>query len=103
LIFDLVVFQLFVFFWIYCLFVYNLPTTADEGLLYKLFSPYGAIVNVKIIRELSSGMCKGFGFVNYLKLEEAQAAIMALNGYPIVANKPLQVSFKVEKKIKYKM
>src|SRR5690554_3004879 len=42
----------------YCLFIYNLPPNADESLLYRLFSPYGAIVNVRVIRDLSTGLCK---------------------------------------------
>jgi RNA recognition motif-containing protein len=82
----------------YCLFVYNLPPNTDENLLYRLFSPYGALVNVKIIRDLATGNCKGYGFVNYLKLEEAQQAILNLNGFQM-GNKFLQVSFKTQGKV----
>lgn len=80
----------------YCLFVYNLPPDADEGLLYRLFGPFGAISDVKIMREPSTNRCKGFGFVHYLKLEDAQQAIISMNGYQ-VGNKYLQVSFKKQK------
>jgi len=31
-----------------CLFIYNLPPETDESYLYQLFSPYGAVVNVKV-------------------------------------------------------
>lgn len=98
----------------YCLFVYNLPATADDGYLYRLFGPYGAILNVKIVRDLATQLCKvsypqskwirdvprvtishqGYGFVHYSRMEDAQQAIMALNGYQIAPNKALQVSFK---------
>jgi ELAV like protein 2/3/4 len=81
----------------YCLFVYNLPPNTDENLLYRLFSPYGALVSVKVIRDLATGNCKGYGFVNYLKLEEAQQAILNLNGCQM-GNKFLQVSFKAQGK-----
>lgn len=78
----------------HCLFIYRLPPEADENLLYRLFGPFGAISSVKIIRELSTGNCKGYGFVNYVKLEDAQQAILALDGFPLDGTKCLQVSFK---------
>jgi len=80
----------------YCLFVYNLPPDADEGLLYRLFGPFGAISDVKIMREQTTNRCKGFGFVHYLKLEDSQQAIISMNGYQ-VGSKYLQVSFKKPK------
>jgi len=79
----------------YCLFVYNLPPDADESLLYRLFGPFGAISEVKIMRD-ATNRCKGFGFVHYLKLEDAQQAIISMNGYQL-GNKFLQVSFKKQK------
>jgi len=78
----------------YCLFVYNIPATSDDGYLYRLFSPYGAVINVKIVKDLATQLCKGYGFVHYARMEDAQQAIMALNGYQIAPNKALQVSFK---------
>lgn len=33
------------------LFVYNLTADADDSLLYRMFGPFGAVVNVKIIRD----------------------------------------------------
>jgi len=77
----------------FCLFVYNLPAESDDNYLYQLFGPYGAVANVKVIRDPTSNMCKGFGFVNMVKLEDAQSAIAALNGAQI-GTKTLQVSFK---------
>eukprot|EP01088_Endostelium_zonatum_P006594 TRINITY_DN18726_c0_g1_i2.p1 TRINITY_DN18726_c0_g1~~TRINITY_DN18726_c0_g1_i2.p1 ORF type:complete len:373 (-),score=140.52 TRINITY_DN18726_c0_g1_i2:82-1200(-) len=81
---------------LYCLFVYNLPTNTDDRTMYQLFSPFGAIVNVKVIRELTSGACKGYGFVNYARYEDAVAAIATMNGNMSHSGKPLQVSFKKE-------
>ncbi len=42
----------------YCLFVYNLPSDADEGLLYRLFGPFGAISDVKVVRDPTTNTCK---------------------------------------------
>jgi len=80
----------------YCLFVYNLPQETDESYMYQLFGPYGAIANVKVMRDMTTNLCKGFGFVNMTKLEDAQTAIAALNGAQI-GTKTLQVSFKAGK------
>eukprot|EP01098_Paradermamoeba_levis_P000660 TRINITY_DN1074_c0_g1_i4.p1 TRINITY_DN1074_c0_g1~~TRINITY_DN1074_c0_g1_i4.p1 ORF type:complete len:340 (-),score=85.31 TRINITY_DN1074_c0_g1_i4:139-1158(-) len=80
----------------FCLFVYNLPQDCDDNFLYRLFGPYGAIASVKIVKDSATNKCKGFGFVNYLKYEDAQQAIIGLNGYQ-VGNKFLQVSFKTNK------
>ena len=80
----------------WCVFVYNLPELTEDSLLYQLFSPFGAITSVKVIREPSSGKCKRYGFVNMVNYEEACQAIMTLNGY-ILEGKPLQVSFKSTK------
>jgi len=78
----------------YCLFVLNLPKDAQDSTLYRLFGPYGAIVNVKVVTEPGTGACKGYGFVNFARYEEAVNAIKELNGANAGGNKPLQVSFK---------
>eukprot|EP00455_Lapot_gusevi_P004825 TRINITY_DN119_c0_g1_i12.p2 TRINITY_DN119_c0_g1~~TRINITY_DN119_c0_g1_i12.p2 ORF type:complete len:419 (+),score=191.86 TRINITY_DN119_c0_g1_i12:56-1258(+) len=79
-----------------CLFIYHLPQTATEDRLYQLFSPYGQIVNVKIMRDLTLGVCKGYGFVNMATLEQATLAMNALNNYNM-DGKYLKISFKTDK------
>jgi hypothetical protein len=79
----------------FCVFVYNLPAEADNTTLYRLFGPFGAISDVKAIRDYNTSKCKGFGFVNFTRLEDAWTAITALNGAMIDGcARPLQVSFK---------
>jgi len=80
----------------WCIFVYNLPESTEDSLLYQLFSPFGAISSVKAIRDLASNKCKRYGFVNMLNYEEAYNAILHLNGH-MCEGKPLQVSFKQPK------
>ncbi len=78
----------------FCVFVYNLPETAQESLLYQLFAPYGAIHSVKVIIDPQTKKCKRYGFVNMGTYAEACQAIMSLNGHDIEPGKKLQVSFK---------
>uniref|UniRef100_A0A8C7HQ38 ELAV-like protein n=1 Tax=Oncorhynchus kisutch TaxID=8019 RepID=A0A8C7HQ38_ONCKI len=80
----------------WCIFIYNLGQDADEGILWQMFGPFGAVTNVKVIRDFNTNKCKGFGFVTMTNYEEAAMAIASLNGYRI-GDKVLQVSFKTSK------
>ena len=80
----------------WCLFVYNLAPDTEESLLWQLFGPFGAVQSVKVIRDLQSSKCKGFGFVTMTNYDEALVAIQSLNGYTL-GNRVLQVSFKASK------
>ena len=80
----------------WCIFVYNLPESTEDSLLYQLFSPFGAITSVRVIKDSDTLKCKRYGFVNMLSYEEAYNAILHLNGH-ICEGKPLQVSFKMPK------
>lgn len=80
----------------WCIFVYNLAPETEENVLWQLFGPFGAVQSVKVIRDLQSNKCKGFGFVTMTNYEEAVLAIQSLNGYTL-GNRVLQVSFKTNK------
>jgi ELAV like protein 2/3/4 len=80
----------------WCLFVYNLAPDTEENLLWQLFGPFGAVQSVKVIRDLQTNKCKGFGFVTMTNYDEALVAIQSLNGYTL-GNRVLQVSFKTSK------
>ncbi|EFA77985.1 RNA-binding region RNP-1 domain-containing protein [Heterostelium album PN500] len=75
------------------LYIYNLPADADDALLYRLFSPSGAIASVKVVKDPITQACKGFGFVRMVNLQDAINAINSVNGVT-VEGKVLQVSFK---------
>merc|ERR1711988_533142 len=77
----------------WCIFVYNLAPETEENILWQLFGPFGAVQNVKVIRDLQTNKCKGFGFVTMTNYDEALVAIQSLNGYTL-GNRVLQVSFK---------
>ncbi|XP_033967484.1 ELAV-like protein 1a isoform X4 [Gymnodraco acuticeps] len=80
----------------WCIFIYNLGQDADESILWQMFGPFGAVTNVKVIRDFNTNKCKGFGFVTMSNYEEAAMAIASLNGYRL-GDKMLQVSFKTSK------
>ncbi|XP_077587016.1 ELAV-like protein 1a isoform X2 [Stigmatopora nigra] len=80
----------------WCIFIYNLGQEADESVLWQMFGPFGAVTNVKVIRDFNTNKCKGFGFVTMTNYEEAAMAIASLNGYRL-GDKTLQVSFKTSK------
>ncbi|XP_077400311.1 ELAV-like protein 2 isoform X2 [Vanacampus margaritifer] len=80
----------------WCIFVYNLAPDADESILWQMFGPFGAVTNVKVIRDFNTNKCKGFGFVTMTNYDEAAVAIGSLNGYRL-GERVLQVSFKTNK------
>ena len=77
----------------WCIFVYNLAPETEENVLWQMFGPFGAVQNIKIIRDFQTQKCKGFGFVTMSSYDDAVNAINSLNGITL-ANRILQVSFK---------
>ncbi|MCH8330426.1 MAG: RNA-binding protein [Bacteroidetes bacterium] len=61
------------------IFVANLNFRVSEDELSEIFSEYGDVKSVKIIKDKMSGRSKGFGFIE-MDDEEAQSAIDALDG-----------------------
>jgi RNA recognition motif-containing protein len=58
----------------------NLAYSVTEDDLKTLFSNFGEVSLVNIIKERSSGQSQGFGFVEMLNNSEADKAMKALNG-----------------------
>jgi hypothetical protein len=82
----------------WCLFVYNLAPETEENVLWQLFGPFGAVQNVKVMRDFATQKCKGYGFVTMTNYDEALSAVAALNGFAL-GTRVLQVSFKKSKNI----
>lgn len=81
-------------------YVFGLQETSTDLTLYELFSPFGGIINVKLIRDLGKEgqPCKGYGFVNYVKSEDAVKAVKSMNGVTY-EERILQVSHKQNKSL----
>jgi RNA recognition motif-containing protein len=74
------------------LFIKYIPPEFTEADLRALCAEFGAIVSTKVMINLQTGCSKGFGFVRFATLEEAQAALLGLDGRRI-ENKRLLVRF----------
>ena len=73
------------------IFVGNLPFSATEDQLQKLFEPYGTIDRVAIITDRETGRSRGFGFVEMAADARAQDAINELDGTEM-DGRPLRIN-----------
>ena len=58
----------------------NLPVAATEEEVSALFSQHGEVQKVSLVKDLTTGKPRGFGFVE-MPLVDAERAIEALDGY----------------------
>lgn len=78
------------------IFVGNLSPSVKEKELGELFAEYGRVRSIKLVSDVFSHQCKGFGFIE-MEGHEARAAIAGLNGKDF-AGKPLRVNFESPKR-----
>jgi RNA recognition motif-containing protein len=77
------------------LFVGSLPPTTTEASLTELFSQFGTVRSVEVVKDLFSGACKGFGFIE-MEGHEARAAMAGLHA-TLVEDRAIVVKFEVTK------
>ncbi|KXZ53032.1 hypothetical protein GPECTOR_8g399 [Gonium pectorale] len=63
------------------LYLGQLPHSATEERLRPLFEPYGAILELRLIRDRDTGALKGFGFLTMATPPAASAVMRALHGH----------------------
>ncbi|AKH19193.1 RNA recognition motif domain-containing protein [Sedimenticola thiotaurini] len=73
------------------IFIGNLPSSTSENDIQMLFAEFGTVRTLKLVMDLFSGQCKGFGFIE-MEGHEARAAIAGLNGREFNGNL-LKVNF----------
>ena len=61
------------------IYVGSLPYSVTEDDLKEVFTPFGEVSSVRLLRDKLSGKSKGFGFVEMPDSSEADSAIAALN------------------------
>lgn len=75
------------------LFVGQLPFECTEERLRNLFSAYGNVEHIHILRDVNS-RSRGAAFVTYSTVREADTAIFTLhNRYRMLTNRAIQVSY----------
>lgn len=62
------------------IFISNISFKVREQALSELFSQYGEVTSVRIIKDKETRRSKGYGFVEMANDAEANTAINALNG-----------------------
>ncbi len=73
------------------MFVGNLPAEASEETVRNLFAEFGTVRSIQIARDIFTGRCRGFGFIE-MEGHEARAAVAALDGKTFGGN-ALRVRF----------
>lgn len=63
------------------LYVGYLPHNIDDDGLIALFSPFGKIEDIKLIKDRLTGISKGYGFVKFADAASAAQAVQHMNGY----------------------
>lgn len=72
------------------IYVGNLPFSATEAEVRKLFEQYGSVQSVKLVNDRETGRPRGFGFVD-MPSSDAQKAIEHTNGMDM-GGRPLRVN-----------
>ena len=67
----------------------------DEEQLRELFSPYGEIEDLALIKDRDTGRPKGFGFITFASQQSAEKAL-ELDGKDM-GGRPLKVNMATEK------
>ncbi len=69
------------------IYVGNLSYSLGEDDIERVFSNYGTVSTVKLIKDRATGRKKGFGFVEMEEEEDGNKAIEALNGSELEGRK----------------
>lgn len=72
------------------LFLGNLSFEADEQSVGEAFAAHGTVTNIRLPTDRETGAPKGFGYVSFGSIEEAQAAYDAMTGAEI-AGRPVRL------------
>ncbi|OQV13178.1 hypothetical protein BV898_12607 [Hypsibius exemplaris] len=79
-----------------CLGVFGMSAGTNDEHLRSIFSKYGSIRDIQIIRHPVTGISRGFGFINFYELKDAKKAKDALNGKFLMGN-DVRVDYSISK------
>jgi RNA recognition motif-containing protein len=60
------------------IYIENIDGTIDNEKLKEIFSPYGEVKSAEVVKDVFTGVSRGFGYVE-MEDEAAQKAIIGLN------------------------
>lgn len=72
--------------------VSDLHGSIDESLLWNHFQKYGPMESIRICRDKVSNLSLGYGYVNFLKHEDAEIAMEEMNAF-VINQLPIRVSW----------
>ncbi|KAI9496479.1 hypothetical protein BDB00DRAFT_758201 [Zychaea mexicana] len=81
------------------LYVKNLDDDIDDERLRQEFAVYGVITSAKVMRDDTTGVSRGFGFVCFSEADEATRAITEANGR-MLGSKPIYVALAQRKDVR---
>ncbi|XP_022792939.1 nucleolysin TIAR-like [Stylophora pistillata] len=64
----------------YHIFVGDLDPEIENDGLYKAFSAFGVVSDCRVVKDTASGKSKGYGFVSFVKKEDAEKAMREMKG-----------------------
>lgn len=64
----------------YHIFVGDLDSEIQNEYLYKAFAAFGHVTDCRVVKDSASGKSKGYGFVSFLKKEDAEKAMREMKG-----------------------
>ncbi len=73
------------------MYVGNLPPEASEASVTELFAQFGTVRSIKLAKDVFTGKCRGFAFVE-MEGHEAREAIAGLDGKQW-SGRPMKVRF----------
>nr|XP_039249571.1 RNA-binding protein 39-like [Styela clava] len=73
------------------LYVGSLHQNITEDMLKGIFSPFGKIDQVQLVKDPDTGISRGYGFITFMEADCAKRALEQLNGFEI-AGKPMKVA-----------
>lgn len=78
------------------LFVGGLSWSTDENSLREAFSSFGEVIEAKVVMDRETGRSRGFGFVSFTSVADAESALQSMDGRAI-GGRSVRVNFAIEK------
>ncbi|KAL0137015.1 hypothetical protein V8B55DRAFT_1544759 [Mucor lusitanicus] len=79
------------------LYIKNLDPEVTSYDLFKRFRAYGKIISARVMKDTVTGISKGYGFVSFTHMDEANDALQNMNG-ALLNSKNIIVTFHTHKK-----